>query len=61
MKRPVGRTPVTVLVCAWCLAEQGIRPQEESHGICERHAEEMVRQFTESRKGDGDGRRIQSQ
>ena len=28
--------------CSWCLEEQGIAPQNESHGICERHMELLL-------------------
>lgn len=31
--------------CAWCLQEAGEAPQDgDSHGICARHAEQMIRQ-----------------
>lgn len=33
--------------CAWCLAEQGIEMGNGSHGICTRHAAEVVRQHRE--------------
>ena len=32
----------TGLPCAWCLAEQGIAPRNESHGICPRHRRELL-------------------
>lgn len=35
--------------CAWCLRELGITPQSGSHGICQRHADEMRAQHTRRR------------
>lgn len=38
-------TVVLLVVCAWCLAENGILPQStDSHGICQRHAAQIVEQ-----------------
>ena len=37
------------LICAWCLAEQGITASEGSHGICRRHANELILQWKEQR------------
>jgi hypothetical protein len=37
------------LVCAWCLAEKGITANEGSHGICKRHANELILQWKEQR------------
>ncbi len=34
--------PVPVLDCAWCLKEAGIEPGDGSHGICPRHAEQLL-------------------
>jgi hypothetical protein len=30
--------------CAWCLGEQGIAPQDGSHGMCRRHQAHMLAQ-----------------
>lgn len=30
--------------CAWCLSEQGIPAGEGSHGICKRHANQLLLQ-----------------
>lgn len=37
------------LLCAWCLAEKGITATEGSHGICKRHANELIIQWKEQR------------
>jgi hypothetical protein len=37
---PVVHTPL----CAWCLAEQGIPASEGSHGICRKHADQLLLQ-----------------
>jgi len=46
-RQPMGERsmspPAPVLDCAWCLAEQGTPMTEGSHGICRRHAEQVVR------------------
>ncbi len=34
--------PVPVLDCAWCLKEAGIEPGDGSHGICPRHAKQLL-------------------
>jgi hypothetical protein len=31
-------------LCAWCLSEQGIPAGEESHGICNKHANRLLLQ-----------------
>jgi len=36
--------------CAWCLAEQGIKPQSGSHGICHMHAQQLVEQSRKRRE-----------
>lgn len=36
--------------CAWCLSEQGKPMGNGSHGICARHAEEMVQSYQSSRR-----------
>ena len=36
--------------CAWCLCEQGIEMGEGSHGICSRHADELLLQYKERRR-----------
>ncbi len=32
------------LDCAWCLAEQGIKPSSGSHGICSTHYAQVLAQ-----------------
>jgi len=39
------RVIVEALLCAWCLAEQGIAAGEGSHGICESHRQVMMAQY----------------
>ncbi len=37
-------------LCAWCLSERGITPSEnDSHGVCKRHAELMMREAEQRR------------
>jgi hypothetical protein len=36
--------------CAWCLAEYGFPSGEGSHGICRRHADRLLMQFSALRK-----------
>ncbi len=37
-------------LCAWCLHDAGITPKEnESHGVCKRHAELMMREAEQRR------------
>ncbi len=37
------------VLCAWCLAEQGLAFGEGSHGICSFHAEQMLHAQRERR------------
>lgn len=30
------------MTCAWCMKERGEAPEEESHGICQPHADQML-------------------
>ena len=32
--------------CAWCLEEQNIAPENESHGICKRHSRLLIKEFS---------------
>lgn len=52
----VPSVPPTIIVvavldyqCAWCLSEAGEEPGEGSHGICQRHEDEMLQQSRERR------------
>jgi hypothetical protein len=41
----------TTTLCAWCLHDAGQVPDErDSHGICDRHAQEMMRVADENRR-----------
>lgn len=49
MARPIGQLASTETptdesaLCAWCLEEQGITPNEnDSHGACQPHAERLL-------------------
>lgn len=45
-------------LCPWCLQEKGEKPREEdSHGICEAHAEKMMQEARESRQERQEKRR----
>jgi hypothetical protein len=35
------------LSCAWCLSEQGVQPDEGSHGICTEHADLLLQAHRE--------------
>ncbi len=37
------------LDCAWCLAEQGMHPDEGSHGICRQHTVQLLQAWREHR------------
>lgn len=44
--RPLNVVPV---LCAWCLAEQGLPAGEGSHGICKKHANMILLQYRATR------------
>lgn len=49
------------LLCAWCLSEQNIPAGEESHGICQKHANLFLLAYQEKKEDQSEVARVLGQ